>query len=193
MHRSRPKIQNGCNFQVQGCTMISYLLEFAAIVGLAAFLYRHKAYLRRRNAKPWDSIVAQLQPDFSASLRNAQFLREEGRHATPQEMWQRVHGAYGLCAMYRNARIMMEMADYAARNGNKVDRELLATLRSDALHIRVRVAMALGQYAFSQVNERISANALTAASMYTEMAARTRQLLQANAGFAVPAYMGSMA
>jgi len=173
--------------------MISHFLEFAAIIGLAVYLYHCKAYLSRRNAKPWDSIVAQLQPDFSASLRNAQFLRKEGRHATPQEMWQRVRGAYGLCAMYRNARVMMEMADYAARNSDSVDRKLLAALRRDAMQIRIRVAMALGQYAFTQVNERISANALSAASMYTEMAAGTRKLLHVNAGFAVPAYMGSMA
>jgi hypothetical protein len=173
--------------------MISYLLEFALIAVMAVYFCRWKANQRRRNAQSWDSIVAQLRPDFSASMQTAQFLREEGQNAAPEEMWQRVHGAHGLCAMYQNARVMMEMADYAARNSDSVDRELLAALRNDALQIRVRVVMALGQYAFSQVNERICANALSAASMYTEMAERTRQLLQVSAGFAVPAYMGSMA
>ena len=36
-----------------------------------------------------------------------------------------------------------------------VDRELLATLRSDAMQIRVCVLSALAKYAFSQVNESI--------------------------------------
>jgi hypothetical protein len=94
--------------------------------------------------------------------------------------------------MYENARVMLEMADYAARNSDSVDRELLATLRSDAMQIRVCVLTALAKYAFSQVNESICANVSRAASMYTEMAARTAELLQMNGGDMVPDFVPAM-
>jgi len=55
-------------------------------------------------------------------------------------------GSKGLWVMYQNARTMMEMADYAAKNSDTVDRLLLETLRSDAMQIRVCVLMALAQY-----------------------------------------------
>ena len=97
-----------------------------------------------------------------------------------------ISGAQGLWTMYENASVMLEMADYAARFSDSVDRELLATLRSDAMQIRVSVLSTLAKYAFSQVNESISANVSNAASMYTEMAARTAELLQANCGNMVP-------
>jgi hypothetical protein len=173
--------------------MISYLLEFAVVAVIAFYFFRWRAAVRRRNTQSWDSIVSRLRTDWNANELNAHLRREEVQRATPEENWQRIHGAEGLCAMYQNAGVMLEMADYVARNSDSVDRELLGALRSDATQIRVRILMALTQYAVRQVNEGISANALSAASMYAEMASRTRQLLQVNAGFAMPAYSGSMA
>jgi len=55
---------------------------------------------------------------------------------------------------------------------------MLAALRSDAMQIRVCVLSALAKYAFSQVNESICVNVSRAAGMYTDMAARTVELLQ---------------
>ncbi len=72
--------------------------------------------------------------------------------------------------MYQNAKVMLEMADYASRNCEKIDRVLVETLRSDAMQIRVCVLMALAQYAFSQASEGVRVNAFRAASMYTGMA-----------------------
>ena len=48
----------------------------------------------------------------------------------------------GLWVMYQNARTMLEMADFAAKNSDTVDRLLIETLRSDAMQIRVCVLMA---------------------------------------------------
>src|ERR1035438_8006479 len=72
----------------------------------------------------------------------------------------------------KNARVMLEMADYAMRNSDSVDRVLLETLRSDAMQIRVCVMMALAQYAFSHASEGVRVNAFRAASMHTGMADR---------------------
>jgi RES domain-containing protein len=120
------------------------------------------------------------------------FLWKEGLNATPEDAWQRMEGPKGLWAMYQNARVMLEMADYAAKNSDEVDRLLLETLRSDAMQIRLCVLMALGQYAFSQASEGVRVNAFRAASMYTGMAARMTQLLQDHAAVIVPDFVAAM-
>jgi hypothetical protein len=94
--------------------------------------------------------------------------------------------------MFHNAGVMVEMADFAARNCDSVDCELLETLRADAMHIRISVSIALLEYAFSQVNDAISVNSYRAASMYTGMAARMTQLLQANAAGILPDFVAAM-
>jgi hypothetical protein len=120
------------------------------------------------------------------------FLWKEGLSATPEDAWKRMEGPKGLWVMYQNARVMLEMADYADRNCEGVDRLLLETLRSDAMQIRVCVLMALAQYAFSQASEGVRINAFRAASMYADMAARMTQLLQANAAAIVPDFVAAM-
>jgi hypothetical protein len=172
--------------------MIFALLQIAAIAVVAIYLLRWKAAMRRRNAQSWDSLFARLQPDWSTRGLSDRSLWNENRNATPEENWKLIHGAHGLWAMYQNACVMLEMADFAARNSDSVDRELLATLRSDAIHVRVYVLMALAKYAFSQVNEGICVNAFRAASMYTGMAARMTQLLEANAAGMVPDFVAAM-
>jgi hypothetical protein len=87
---------------------------------------------------------------------------------------------------------MLEMADFATRHCNNVDRVLVETLRSDAMQIRVCVLMALTQYAFSQASEGVRVNAFRAASMYTGMAARMTQLLQESAAGLVPDFVAAM-
>ena len=101
-------------------------------------------------------------------------------------------GPKGLWAMYQNARVMLEMANYADRHCENVDRLLLETLRSDAMQIRLCVVMGLAQYAFSQASEGVRINAFRAASLYTGMAARMTQLLQANAAIVLPDFVAAM-
>lgn len=172
--------------------MIFILLAIAAITVVAVYLASLRASARRRNAQSWDSLLSQLRLDWSARELSDRSRGNEGLNTTPQLAWQRMEGPKGLCVMYQNARVMLEMADYAARNSDSVDRELIESLRSDALRIRVCVLMALGQYAFTQVNESICVNAYRAASMYLGMADRMTQLLQANATGLVPNFVAAM-
>ena len=172
--------------------MIFILLAIAAIAVVAVYLGSLRASARRRNAQSWDSLLSQLRLDWSARELSDRSRGNEGLNTTPQLAWQRMEGPKGLCVMYQNARVMLEMADYAARNSDSVDRELIESLRSDALRIRVCVLMALGQYAFTQVNESICVNAYRAASMYLGMADRMTQLLQANATGLVPNFVAAM-
>jgi hypothetical protein len=172
--------------------MILNVLQVAAIAVAAICLYRFRAGLRRRNAQSWDSLVARLRLNGPTRRLGDRSVWNGDMNVTPEEKWQLVRGAQGLWTMYENASVMLEMADYAARNSDTVDRELLATLRRDAMQIRVCVLSALAKYAFSQVNESICANVSNAASMYTEMAARTAELLQVNGGNMVPNLVPTM-
>jgi hypothetical protein len=87
---------------------------------------------------------------------------------------------------------MQEMADYALKHCEGVDRLLVETLHSDAMQIRVCVMAALAQYAFKHASEGVRVNAYRAASMYTGMAARTTQLLQAYNASMVPDFVAAM-
>ena len=128
--------------------MILLLVQFATIAGIAHCLLLWRKGVKRRNSETWDSLLARLRPEWSARGLSDHFLWKEGLSATPEDVWERMEGPKGLWTMFQNARVMLEMADYAARNGDGVDALLLATLRSDAMHIRLCVLLALGQYVF---------------------------------------------
>lgn len=172
--------------------MILLLFQIAAVALAAVVLVRwHKAN-RRRNEQSWDSLLARLRPDWSARELSDHFLWKDEINATQDDAWQRMEGPKGLWVMHQNAGVMLEMADFAAKNSTDVDLVLLATLRSDAMQIRLCVLMALTQYAFSQAGEGVRVNAFRAAQMYTAMAARMTQLLQEHAAFVVPDFVAVM-
>jgi hypothetical protein len=172
--------------------MILIALQIALISGLGIYFFRWRSSVRRRNNQSWDSLLARLRLDWSARELSEQFLWKEGLNATPEDAWQRMEGPKGLWVMYQNAKTMLEMADYAARNSDTVDRLLLETLRSDAMQIRVCVLMALAQYGFTKASEGVRINAFRAATMYTGMAARMTQLLQETAPVMVPNFVSAM-
>jgi hypothetical protein len=170
--------------------LISFELALVACLGFV--LFRWRSSIRKRNSQSWDSLLSRLRPDWSARELSEQFLWKEGLNATPDDAWQRMEGPKGLWVMHQNARVMMEMADYAANNSNSVDRLLLETLRSDAMQIRVCVLMALTQYGFSKASEGVRVNAFRAATMYTGMAARMTHLLQESVPVMVPDFVAAM-
>lgn len=172
--------------------MILPLLQLATLAIVAVYLGRWRASARRRSVQSWDTLIARLRPDWSARHLSDHFLWKEGVNATPEETWRRIQGPHGLWAMYQNTRVMLEMADYAMRHCASVDRELVETLRSDALQIRVCVIMAICQYGFTQASEGVRVNAFRATSMYTGMAARMTQLLQESAAGALPSFVAAM-
>jgi len=172
--------------------MFLIVLQTTAVMAVASYLHHWRAGVRRRNSQTWGSLMARLRPDWNSRELNDPTLWAQAVAASPEEKWQRIDGARGLVAMYQNASVMLDMADYAARNSDTADRELVATLRSDAMQIRVSVLVALARYAFSQVNEGICENALRAASMYTGMTTRMTQLLQQNAAGMVPNFVAAM-
>lgn len=172
--------------------MFVILLPIAAIAFVAVYLVHWLRSARQRNEQSWESLVARLQPDWIAGSLGTGALTNLAVDATPQEKWQCVQGAQGLWTMYQNASVMIELADFAARNSESVDRVLLESLRSDAIQIRVCVINALLKYAFSQINDGICVNAFRAAAMYCGMTARMKALLDANNGGMNPTPAGAM-
>lgn len=168
------------------------VLEIAALVAVAFYLVRWRKSARARSTQSWESLMAKLRPEWSARELSDHFLWQEGLSATPEDAWQRMEGPKGLWVMYQNSQVMLEMADFAAKNCEGVDRLLVETLHSDAMQIRVCVLMALAQYAFTKAGEGVRVNAYRAASMYTGMAARTTQLLQEYAATMVPDFVAAM-
>jgi hypothetical protein len=172
--------------------MLLTFLQVTVLTALAVGFQRWRSSAKRRNKQTWGSLLARLRPDWNSRELSDPSLWAQKLKATPEEKWNRIRGARGLCAMYQNAGVMLEMADFADRNSDTVDREMLETLRSDAMQIRVYVMVALARYAFCQVNESICVNALSAASMYAEMTMRMTRLLQANAAGMVPNFVAAM-
>ncbi|MGA2216808.1 MAG: hypothetical protein ABSG51_01890 [Terracidiphilus sp.] len=172
--------------------MFLLLVQTSVIAATAWLLVRWRNGIRRRNAQTWDSLLARLRLDWSARELSDHFLWKEGLSATPEDAWQRMKGPNGLWVMFQNTQVMMEMAEYAAKNAENIDRVLLETLRSDAMQIRLCVLMALTQYAFTQASEGVRVNAFRAAAMYTGMAARMTQLLQEHAAIIVPDFVAAM-
>jgi uncharacterized membrane protein len=168
------------------------LIQIATVAAIGFYFVFWRNRMRRRNAQSWEVLLARLRPDWSARELSDNFLWKEGINATPDDAWQRMQGPRGLWVMYQNAGVMLEMADFAAKHASGVDPLVVATLRSDAMQIRLCVLMALGQYAFSQASEGVRVNAFRAASMYTAMAARMTQLLQEHAAVMVPDFVAAM-
>jgi hypothetical protein len=172
--------------------MVLPVLQFVAVVAIALYLVRWRKNARRRNAQTWETLLARLRPEWSARELSDHFLWQEGLSTTPEDTWQRMEGMKGLWVIFQNAGVMLEMADFAAKNCEGVDRLLVETLHSDAMQIRVCVLTALAQYAFKHASEGVRVNAYRAASMYIGMAARTTQLLQEYAASTVPDFVAAM-
>lgn len=172
--------------------MILHLLQFFAFASVAIYFAYRRAGLRKRNTQSWDSLLSRLRVDWSARELSENFLWKEGIDATPNDAWQRMEGPNGLWVMYQNSRVMLEMADFAARNNPDVDKLIVETLRSDAMQIRVCVLVCLAQYGFSQASEGVRINAFRAAAMYTGMAARMTELLQNHAAGVLPDFVAAM-
>jgi hypothetical protein len=167
-------------------------LQIAAVSLLGICLGKARLAIWRRNSQTWESLIARLRHDWSARNLSEHFLWKEGLNTNPEQTWERIQGARGLWAMYHNAGIMLEIADFAVQSSGNIDFALVANLRNDAVQIRACVLKALAEYSLNTASESVRYNSFRIASMYTGMAARTAQLLQENAAFALPGFMAAM-
>jgi hypothetical protein len=172
--------------------MMLSVLQIVAVALIVGYLGYLRVSMGRRNKQSWESLIARLQTGWSGRQLSEHFLWKEGVNATPDETWVHIQGTRGLWAMYKNAGIMLQMADFAARHAESVDPAILQALRSDAVQIRLCTLMTIGQCAVSHASDGVRYNAFRAASMYTGMAARMTQLLEGSASSALPAFVAAM-
>jgi hypothetical protein len=92
-----------------------FTAQIAVYITLLGYFWQRQTYLRKRNRLTWESLTAQLQ-------------RYPAESTNP---WTRL----------QSARVAMEMADYAERNGDFdsaiFDRTQLNFLRRNAMEMRV--------------------------------------------------------
>lgn len=154
--------------------------------------YWRKRQVSRRNAT-WDEIVAKLRPnDWGFEDVATRYLYNEGINATPQDIWSRIEGPKGLWAMYKNAPVLVQLADYATSHGHGVSEEMLEGLRSDAFQIRISVLMALAQYVVVRSKVAAGVNAHRATASYSALIARTTNLFQEHSALLFPDFLEAM-
>lgn len=166
------------------------VLITALMLGLAG--YWRKRQVSRRNSS-WSEIVSRLSSnDWGYENVAERYLYGEGIRATPQDIWPRIHGANGLWAMYKNAAVLVQLADYATEHGEGVSEELLESLRSDAFQIRICVLMALAQHVVVRSSVAAAVNAHRATATYSVLLARTTRLFQEHSAMLFPDFLQAM-
>ena len=164
-----------------------------------ALLLTYAGYWRKRQSKrrseTWDEIVLKLRPnDWGYEGVAHRYLYSEKITATPEDVWIRISGVKGLWAMYCNAPVLVQLADYAAEHGrdHTVPEELLESIRTEAFHIRICVLMALAQYVLprSALASRINAHRATVA--YTVLLSKTTGVFRDYSAIFFPNFLDAM-
>jgi hypothetical protein len=172
---------------------MTFSFQILVAVSLLVLMAVWRRGQTRRKQRSWDEIVTALRADdWGLDEVSERYLYRGGLKATPTDIWIRIDGARGLWAMYCNAPLLVQLADYAAEHGTDPDETLLEALRSDAFQIRLCVLVALAKYAIFHSSVAASMNAHRATTVYTEMLARLTTLFQESAGQLFPKYLEAM-
>jgi len=112
--------------------MLFSSFQAAIVISLTGYLLWICRYMHWRNQQGWTELTAQLRP-----------VDEAG----PPK------GLKGLRVMFQNARVLMEMADFAERNGAlvlvPVDLQSIQELRRNAMQTRLDAVRSLPRCVFS--------------------------------------------
>ena len=157
-------------------------------------LHWRRAQTKRRNAG-WDSILTRFRShsEFGIAEISERYLYSPDIQATPEDIWPRIHGAEGLWAMFVNAGVLMELADYAADHGGEdIPEILIEELRSDALQLRIAVLVGMLRYGISRSGVSASVNAHRAACAYGSMLAHMTTLFQEHSALYFPRFLEAM-
>lgn len=171
--------------------MILWIVQFGAVGLIALYFAWWRFGAHRRNSQTWETLIGKLRHDWDAHSLSEHFPWKEGLSSSPDQIWDQLGGTRGLWVMFQNARVMLEIADYAARHAH-VDQDLLHTIRADATQIRLLALKAIVTYTLNKASDSICINAFQVASAYTGMAARVTQLLQDHAEGALPSFVAAM-
>ena len=107
---------------------------------MIAYLCVRRVELHRRNRRSWDAIVEKLLPGSGKASTSADVATDLDKRFTNEAIETRARSVPGRREMHRSAGTMMEMADYAERNGGTPTTSAVASLRSHAAAIRIATA-----------------------------------------------------
>ena len=119
------------------------LLQVAIWSAVLAYLWQRHAYLRRRNRRSWTELADQLNSVLTIDGNLSPWTA--GRAASGKEGqtldWR------GAWRHLNEARLILEMADYAERNSTPmpawIDPILLVSVRSSAMQMRIAMLIVL--------------------------------------------------
>jgi hypothetical protein len=166
------------------------VLFTALVLAYAGYWRKHHS---KRRSETWDDIVARLRPnDWGYEGVTERYLYSDRVNTTPEDVWERISGARGLWAMYCNAPILVQLADYAAEHGDGVPEELLESIRTDAFHTRICVLMALAQHVFSRSSIAPKVSAHRATVTYSALVRRMTSVFQDHSAILFPRFLDAM-
>jgi hypothetical protein len=129
---------------------MAVLVQVAVCGALLAYLWQCRAYMHRRNRATWESLVSQLH-FFSATDDHLPSTKAEALLEAAAENGQTSCDPRSLWMHFNHARVVLETADFAERNGvpglNFIDPALLASVRRDAMQIRISALAGLAKCA----------------------------------------------
>ncbi len=168
------------------------VLFTALLLAYAGYWRKHHS---KRRSESWDNIVAKLRPnDWGYENVTERYLYSDQINATPEDVWDRISGARGLWAMYCNASVFVQLADYASEHGSEqgIPEELLESIRTDAFHTRICVLMALAQHVFSRSAVAPKVNAHRATQTYSALLRRMTFVFQEHSAILFPRFLDAM-
>jgi hypothetical protein len=124
---------------------MTLLLQLAVLCALLAYLWQCRSQMRRRSLQSWETIVARVGSGFGdLSFQEPTISgHSHQRKRTSRNLW----------ALFVRAGVVLELADYAERNSAPaiLDPVLIASLRRDAMQIRISALIGIARCALPQL------------------------------------------
>jgi hypothetical protein len=133
----------------------------------------------KRQRRSWDELVA--------SLRLEQLVIQPIPEESPDNLWRRLGGARGLMAVYRQIPTLLAIADYVDAADQNGCEEMLASLRADALQLRLSLIVLLCHCSFTHSKSHIAGPLQNSVDSYRNLMERISTLTESYTASIVPA------
>ena len=164
--------------KTRGVQMILTLFEIGTISATTSYLAFARIKLLRHKRMAWGQLVAQLRTNSQGPELNCQLFWIQRENLATAGGMRTCLGPSDLRSMYKNARVILEMANYVSECGAEIDPGLLADLRSDALRIRLHLSLALAKCACDHAAASTTENVADVVAIYRGMVEKSFELVQ---------------
>jgi hypothetical protein len=123
---------------------MTFSLQTLLTLALLVFIGRWRRQQAKRKRRSWDELVVTIRANgWGLDEVSQRYLNRGGIKTAHSGLWGRIEGARSLWAMFTNASLLIQLADYAAEHNAHPDWALLEGMRSDAFKIRFCALIAL--------------------------------------------------